>query len=360
MTTNTNPLNVRSRPQSGVVRHVFPHSRRSIAIAASLTVTLAVGAGFVAPTVGAAPTGFAHSATAKTAAVHNECKRSTLDVPRCGVLWGMYVQDQAYPPVEQQIGRRLDLVKNYVGWRRGQATFPNPVSRALGAGGRTLAFSWSPSNFLTRQTVSYASIAAGDWDKSVIKPEARALKAYHHRVFIDFSHEFDAAGHTALGSPAQYIAAYRHIWRVMKRAHVHNVIWTWVSTGFTLHEAQIRSYYPGPKYVDWIGYDPYNWAQCHRTTSKSPYRIFQPFYTWLRHQKGMKHKPYMLAEYGTSIDSHARSWYRHVPNALHRLPRIKAVVQWDDGIACNFRLSTSARALQGFASASHAKYILGR
>jgi hypothetical protein len=306
----------------------------------------------------------------RTLPKHNVCKKSKIDVPACGVLWGLYTPPvpgkthhvQHYGTLERAIGRRFDIVKNYVDWQSG-VTFPNAAARSLADNGRRiLDFSWNAINYSSRANVSYQSIADGDWDKSVILPEARALKAFHHKVFIDFNHEFDAASQSGKGSPAQYAAAYRHIHNVMSAAGVHNVIWVWVTTADAYHAKELQAGYPGAAYVDWVAYDPYNFAQCHAWPWRTPYRTFHPFYQWLGRQADMKNKPIMLAEYASAPGAAIGSWYAGVAAALKRLPRIKAAIQFSatgETGGCDFKLGDSAPALAGFKLSSNAPYITG-
>lgn len=351
-----------------VLSAVRPRAAAGFSIA--VVAALSIAAGVATPSVGATRPGHAAAAAgAKTAkVVANACKKSTLDVPACGVLWGLYtppvpgpgVWKAAYASIEKPIGRRFDIVKRYVDWQPG-TKFPNPSDRKLAANGRRiLDFSWNSINYSTRTKVSYKSIADGAWDKSVILPEARRLKTFPHKVFIDFNHEFDNKPQAGEGSPAQYVAAYRHIYRVMHRARVHNVIWAWVSTGYLGHAAEIKASYPGAAYVNWVGYDPYNFAQCHSEGWKTPYQTFQPFYHWIRTQRGMKHKPIMLGEYASAPGPSIKSWYAGVAPALKRMPRIKAVMQWSSTSAgCDFRLADSGSALAGFRASSNSAYVIG-
>jgi hypothetical protein len=349
-------------------------SRRS-RLAASLGATLACGliASAAAPTTvrAAVPTGQGGSpvgpavdrpaVTAKGSA--NVCRKNKIDVPKCGVLWGLFdpTETQAsYRAVERTIGRPLDLVKTYVDWAPG-VRFPNTQLASLARSGRrTLDVSWNAVTYHPRGKISYASIAAGDWDKSVILPEARRLKAFHHKIFIDFDHEFDNKQQAGKGTPAQYVAAYRHIHHVMASAGVRNVIWAWVSTGDLYHAQQLRASYPGRKYVDWIGYDAYNWASCRGQAWDTPYQTFHPFYRWVSHQKGMKHKPLMIGEYGSVAGPLVESWYAHIPRALKQMPRIRSLMEFSSGSPpCDWRLSVSPAAMAGFAIAANSHYVTG-
>jgi Glycosyl hydrolase family 26 len=341
---------------------------------AARRVTTALGAltialGLTMPGISTAHAHTLSKTTAAAATLHNTCKKSAIDVPRCGVLWGLYSSPvpatphwvQQYGSFESQLGRRLDIVKTYVDWKPG-TTFPNSSQAAMAANGdRILDFSWTAANYTTHAKVSYRSIASGHWDRSVILPEARALKAFHHKVFIDFNHEFDSAAQSGKGTPADYVAAYRHIHHVMHVAGVRNVIWTWVSTGYLPHAAVIKASYPGASFVNWVGYDPYNFAQCHNEGWRTPYQTFQPFYHWLRSQPGMRRKPIMLGEYGSAAGTAVGAWYAGVASALSRLPDIKAALQWNSVTSptCDFRLSQASPALSGFRASGLSAYVTG-
>ena len=192
----------RSHPTEDVIRAVLAWNARGLgpegkpctcsrkraarSVAAASTAAL-IGGGVMAAAAAPATAGTpaAHqAATAKHRVVANHCKKSKKDVPRCGVLWGAYLPpvagkgqwQSAYPSLESQIGRRFDIVKRYIGWSAG-TTFPNPVDKTLADHNRrVLDYSWNAQNYSTRAKISYRSIAAGDWDSSVILPEARALK----------------------------------------------------------------------------------------------------------------------------------------------------------------------------------------
>jgi hypothetical protein len=266
-----------------------------------------------------------------------------------------------YRPVEKHMGRRFDIVKNYVDWVP-YATFPTQNDKRLARKGRTLYFSWDPLNYRTRHRISYAAIASGYWDRSVILPEARALKRFHHRVFLDFGHEFDAKAQAPNGTPAEFARAYRHIENVMSAAGVHNVIWSWVSTGWIGNAAKIRAGYPGRKYVDWIGYDPYNLAGCLGRPWHSSYYTFHQFYRWVVHQPQMRRKPLLISEYGSVHGRHVRKWYASIPKDLRRLPRIKALIQFSAPTTsgCNVSVPASRAALAGFSKAGVARRVIGK
>ncbi len=295
-------------------------------------------------------------------------------VPSCGVLWGIYTtrvagQGWATPflDIEQSIGRRLDLVKRYHDWSNagGSGQFPDRYETQLGAdGSRVLYFAWTSNIWSQGTFASWGDIADGVYDESVILPEAARIKAWGQPVFLDFDHEMDGRTRTANGTPAEYVAAYRHIREVMAAAGADNIIWAWVPTGTMANTARIKAMYPGDAYVDWVGYDPYNFYDCNGSSWETPYESLAPFYTWLANN-GMGDKPVLLGEYGSVPDSsdpqRVADWYTGVSDALAQMPRIKAVIQWNSSTSstCDFRVTGSPEAMSGFRSASLDPYING-
>jgi len=301
------------------------------------------------------------------------CTVSALLVPSCGVHWGIYTQRSAtegwaqpFLDIEQSIGRRFDLVKRYHDWSNagGSGQFPDRYEQQLGAEGRTLAFAWTSNIWSSGTFASWADIASGKYDESVILPAAARLKAWGKPVFLDFDHEMDGRTRTANGTPAEYVAAYRHIHDVMERAGADNIIWAWVPTGTMANTSRIKAMYPGAAYVDWVGYDPYNFYDCNGSSWEDPYESLAPFYTWLS-DNGMGDKPVMLGEYGSVPDEsnpqRVAQWYAGVSDALQLLPRIKAVIQWNSSTSpvCDFRVTGSPEALSGFRIASLDPYVNG-
>jgi hypothetical protein len=358
-------------------RPVMRHPRIVAATTFALVGLLGLSTSLAATGVGVAATGrhhhphHHHHHHAPRLHTYNKCPRSAIDVPSCGVLWGAYrtpvkakpYWKQHYGQFEHDMGRRFDIVKNYNDWAKGDV-FPTRREAVLAQHGRRILYdSWNAQNYSTQQKVSYASIAAGDWDQSVILPEARRLKAYHQKVFIDFNHEFDSDDQSGSGTPQQFVAAWRHIHNVMAAAGVHNVIWSWVTTGWKGNLADIKAGYPGPKYVNWIGWDPYVGAYCDGHTGPSTaYEKWAPFYHWAAHQPGMRHKPFLLGEYSVAAQApNARRWYASIGNALRRLPRLKALMQFSGHTErpCSFALSASPAAMAGFATAANSRPVTG-
>jgi len=271
----------------------------------------------------------------------DQCTVSATLVPSCGAWWGMYlpVDDDGQLPhavqsEEAYLGRPLDIVERYHDMSiSANGVFPDRAEKQI-AGDRYILFSWAADVWSKHILYKWSTIAAGALDRSVIEPEAQRIAAFHHTVFLSFSAEADGDV-PEQGTPAQFVAAWRHIHAVFARMGVHNVVWVWTTEGYLPHEQTIAAMYPGNAYVDWIGYDPYNYFSCHRTDWQTFAQTVQPFYRWLTAQP-FAAKPVMLAEFGSAADAkqpnREADWYRSIVPVIRHMPRLKALIQWNASI----------------------------
>ena len=118
---------------------------------------------------------------------------------------------------------------------------------------------------LNPRGVKLQRIASGAWDPQ-LQTYAAAVKAFGCKVILSFGHEMNGWWYSwglPRTTPAEFIAAWRHIHEVFARAGVKNVIWSWdpshqhgnFAPGKTASAAS--NWYPGNAYVDWIGLDGY-------------------------------------------------------------------------------------------------------
>jgi len=277
-------------------------------------------------------------------------------VPSCGALWGVYNPIGAMPgatnwstaitSLESRVGSTFDLVKRYHDFsnRGSSGAFPDSHERALAGGGRIPFISWVSKNYSTGADMRWADVAAGRYDAAVVDPVARRLKSYGGKVFLDFDHEMDGRMRVNDGTPADYVAAYRHIRERFDAIGVRNVVFVWTTTGYLGNEAKIRASYPGDAYVDWIAYDPYNFGVCHDTAWESFDDSIDTFYDWLM-ANGHSDKPFMLGEYGSAPDPRdpyrRAAWFRGQVAGMKSHPNIKAVMYYNSHGSCSASTSSS-------------------
>jgi hypothetical protein len=297
------------------------------------------------------------------------CTVSALLVPNCGAWWGMYLDTDpggdglldAVAREQHTLGRRLDIIERYHDFSDGgNGIFPNPAETRL-ARHHLLLFSWAPAIWSRQIHFRWSTIAAGGLDRSVIEPEARRIAAMHRRVFLTFSAEPDGAV-PGNGTAAQFVAAWRHVHDVFSQLGVRNVVWVWTTTGYVPHASTIASLYPGDAYVDWIGYDPYNFFNCHHGPWHTFPETVEPFYEWLTTHRLGAGKPVMLPEFGSAPNPSSpgleAAWYRDIVPALERMPRLRALILWNSRTpGCDLNINDSPAAARAYRRTGLSPYL---
>ena len=118
---------------------------------------------------------------------------------------------------------------------------------------------------LNPKNVSVKKIANGVYDNHITN-YAVAVRKFGCTIILSFGHEMNGWWYpwsAPTTSPATFIKAWRHIHDIFAAQHVNNVIWSWdpshqyqeVAPGKVATPAS--EWYPGSKYVNWIGLDGY-------------------------------------------------------------------------------------------------------
>jgi beta-mannanase len=120
--------------------------------------------------------------------------------------------------------------------------------------------------------------------------------------------------------------------------------------------------YPGNAYVDWIGYDPYNYFDCHQAGWQSFAQTVEPFYRWLATQP-FGAKPVMLSEFGSVSDPHSpgreAAWYRSIVPVIRNMPRLKALIQWNASIpGCHLGVPRNSPQARAYRQTGRAPFLL--
>jgi mannan endo-1,4-beta-mannosidase len=130
------------------------------------------------------------------------------------------------------------------------AGFPQlQAHRVIGSNSIPL-IQWNPRH------APLGQIASGAYDRYV-RHFAAAVKAFGHHIVLSFAHEMNGTWYPwgrPDATPAQFKAAWRRIHTIFARRHVTNVTWSWDPSHGGSPASQ---WWPGSRYVDWIGIDGY-------------------------------------------------------------------------------------------------------
>jgi hypothetical protein len=117
-------------------------------------------------------------------------------------------------------------------------------------------------------TAKLSAIAGGKYD-TYLTAQAKVVKDFGCPIAISFGHEMNGNWYpwgSQVGTlhphkgvtPAAFVAAWRHIVNVFRKADVHNVRWTWtINRVSPFVTTNIKDWWPGGKYVSWVGLDAY-------------------------------------------------------------------------------------------------------
>jgi hypothetical protein len=217
----------------------------------------------------------------------------------------------------------------------------------------------------------WSEFSSGAYDSELVS-QARGIASIKKPVFVTFDHEPDAPRKSRRGSPADYVAAWRHVHDLFQREHVTNAVWVWVATGWIPSADTALRMWPGNDDVDWISWEVYDNAGCKSghpdaALSRGFPKLADKFLTYLKahgRPAGIDiKKPMMISEAGSAVTpnkSGPSTWYRSIPTFLKNHPQIKAIGLWDHKgreKTCRFSFSSDRGRSKDVSTAGQSKWV---
>jgi hypothetical protein len=264
--------------------------------------------------------------------------------------WTKSARQHEITSYQRALGRRLAINHRYYRW---DSNLANWETRWDVAHGRRPLLSWSHH--------SASAVASGSED-AVIRRAAQRLHALGKRVLLEWFWEMDLHRYDSLtGSPATFIAAWRHMHRVFEAEGASNVKFVWCPSAAGFETGTAQRYYPGNAYVDWICADGYNWGSVRPSRPwRSFVEIFHAFYHW---GSTATSKPLMVGEAGTGEGRPGQkaAWFTGAASGIRRqFPRLKAVVYFDSYDTANhwnWRTTSSTSARRSYIDWAQSTYF---
>jgi mannan endo-1,4-beta-mannosidase len=109
--------------------------------------------------------------------------------------------------------------------------------------------------------IRLSAITSGSYD-NYLRGYATAVRSYAHAVIIGFGHEMNGWWYpwgTRDATPAEFVAAWRHIVHIFRSVGATNVTWLWTVNIIDTKSgiASPDPWWPGRQYVTWVGIDGY-------------------------------------------------------------------------------------------------------
>jgi hypothetical protein len=209
-----------------------------------------------------------------------------------GTYWGAFVpgvdvDTQVVTKFAVAAGRQPAIASMYQQWW-GEPSFPSATARWLDDRGTVPLVVWEPwqpgltGGAQAKQPAYRLSAIAGGAFDGYVRRYADQIRVYAGPLFLELVHEMNGDwypwGGTVNGnSAADYIAAWRHVHDVFQQEGATNVTWTWTPNGETVPDTAANRpdrYWPGARYVDWVGVDSYNWGASRTTQWRTVAQMF--------------------------------------------------------------------------------------
>jgi hypothetical protein len=231
--------------------------------------------------------------------------------------------------LEKSLKTTFEFIHIYVAWgSKPEQAFPLKQVRAIYEMGSVPVITWEPwlSDFNAddfpglrapelRDKGGLADIAAGKYDTYIIT-WAQEAKNTENTLFIRLGHEMNDPYRYPWGpqnnKPADYVAAWIHVHEIFDSIGATNIKWIWSphpSYGW------FDAYYPGDKYVDWVGVNILNYGT---VAAWSKWWSFKEMFGSHYNELAKYGKKIMIAEFGSLVVGGDRSkWFE---DALANLP----------------------------------------
>ena len=301
-----------------------------------------------------------------TAEIVARAQHSDLAVPEHGIYTGAYVdfgdrEDdvtlEKIEAFEKMVGKRQAIIASSSYW--GEQSFPTANLKIIARHNAIPLVFWSPWDRPYKEGMhpdkySLRRIIAGEHD-AYIDRWADAAKAHAAPIMVSFCNEMNGGwfpwsggeygadkkimvgGSEEYEGPAVFKQAWRHVVDRVRVRGAANVLWVFHTMDFSMPNDVwnvAAEYYPGPDYVDWMGFSLYG----IQFVSDHEWAPFFDLIDWPYKELTLLDptKPIMLCEWGVGEfpkvgDKGAwiRDGFRLMADEK-KFPRLKAAVFWHE------------------------------
>lgn len=252
--------------------------------------------------------------------------------------------------LEARQNLNFDIISFYLAWDdENVENFPFSLLHAVESKNAIPMITWEPwtselqisstDEELRQGEKIFAHIAEGFYD-DYIRRFSTHLASFGKPLFLRFAHEFDNPAYpwsdTGKNTPEEFKAAWRHVHNILKEEGAHEVILVWNPW----RPVAVEKYYPGDKFVDWIGVTALNYSSLYEIDKNLTFEeLYEPFHNGFGE---LPEKPVMLAEFGSL--NHRKEQNFWIKDALKSIsedfPEISAIVLFNSAYDKNIPQNT--------------------
>lgn len=243
--------------------------------------------------------------------------------------------------ISGQINENFDIVSIYLAWNNTAGEdFEKPLIDSIYAQKSIPLITWEPwtTTFDPEQVKTkhvFELIEEGYFD-DFIQNFASKLRDYNRPVFLRFAHEFDNPFYPWYVSGNDgadlFKKAWIHTYEIFKNCKATNVIWIWNPWD----PDNIRKFYPGEAYIDWIGVNILNYGEFSKDKKSLSFEdLYEPFHDEF---KNIPAAPVIISEFGTlKSDPNQIQWLREAFYAMNtEYKEIKSVIYFNSKVDNNW------------------------
>ncbi len=280
-----------------------------------------------------------------------------IDLSGCAV--GAFVNGmENLESFQKTIQKKLAAVLFYVHWPE---PFPLFDVDAIQANGSIPLLTWEP--WITHELGTLEAIASGSY-QDYVRTFLVSAKDWGKPLFLRFAHEmngnwypWDGFHNGEAAGAEKYKRAWATIYNVREELKAENVKLVWCPNNTDQPSASwniARAYFPGDRYVDWIGVDGYNWGFASWEAFDF---VFGKIY---RELTALTKKPLMIGEFASAEQGGSKAEW--IADAFSRIKndysRLKLFCWFNINKERDWRIVSSTEAEAAFRQAIGDSYFL--
>lgn len=237
-------------------------------------------------------------------------------------------------------GKKPFFIAVFIGWGE---LLKEKTIKDIYSEGSVLMVTLEPWNPAGGEPLDYDKIISGGYNDYVVS-FARQIKSVPGTVFIRFAHEANGDWYpwsvSKIGTQ-KYIALYRYLKDKFDALGVVNAKWI-----FSINHEDVPAdrnnnyldFYPGDKYVDYVGIDGYNWGN---TKPWSRWLSFDEIFSDCYREITRKiKKPVLITEFSsTSGGGDKAAWIKDALNTIKKMKDVKGFVLFNQDKETDWSLS---------------------
>ncbi len=265
---------------------------------------------------------------------------------------------------ESNISRKTD---SFLWYQSIAEDFDAAAFAPIAQGGRTIQLAWEfwdpgALDAVNQPNFRLKNITNGNYDVDIHR-WAREMRAFGYPIIIrplcEMNGDWTSWSGTVNGnSPSDFIPAWRHLHDIFVQENASNVKWDWspnVDASLADANNTFNLYYPGGAYVDYMGFDGYNWGTMYNTPAwTSWWRNFTEIFGYNYDVAASRTtKPIMVSETATTeLGGSKAQWITDAFAAIPtRFPRLETLTWFDINKETDWRVESSNASLQAFKKA---------